>query len=249
MDLDCKLFQQVSSSSWVCGAQLHELCDHTVQVHSSKEWETVWPVSPQAIRRCLHHLPREEEWQGSGAPEVEDSWRVSCSRYPVLCRSWKVPRDEVPTMCKWAAHGVLLGSPFWPLQAKRQAPWSFYGVKVSGSYVDMHFLRTSLILIWNGVMYYIILESRMSVVPQHHLCPYRVLPLILSLQPSDAGLRNALPWYRGQSWCWLVWRSIEAVFDVRRQRLLARHQRLLTRRQPVRDESAAASVPCSRHIW
>ena len=62
MGVDCKLSKQVNSSSWVCGSQLHKLCDHTIQVHSNKEWETVWPVNPQVIRRCLPHVPREEEW-------------------------------------------------------------------------------------------------------------------------------------------------------------------------------------------
>jgi hypothetical protein len=61
----------------------------------------------------------------------------------------------------------------------------------------MHISCTSLILIRDAVSYHIILESRMSVDPQHHFSPYRMLPLIFSLQTLDAGLRNALPWYCG----------------------------------------------------
>jgi hypothetical protein len=61
----------------------------------------------------------------------------------------------------------------------------------------MHISPTSLILIRDAVSYHITLETRMFVDPQHHLSPYHVLPLIFSFQTSDAGLRNALPWYRG----------------------------------------------------
>jgi hypothetical protein len=49
---------------------------------------------------------------------------------------------------------------------------------VSGGYVDMYISLTSLLLIQDAVSYHIILESRRSVDPQHHLSPYRVLPLI-----------------------------------------------------------------------
>jgi hypothetical protein len=70
---------------------------------------------------------------------------------------------------------------------------------VSSGYVGMHISRTSLILIRDAVSYHIILESRMSMDPQHHLSLYRVLPLIFSLQTLDVGLWNALLWYCGHS--------------------------------------------------
>ena len=68
---------------------------------------------------------------------------------------------------------------------------------MSSGYVGMHISHTSLILIWDAILYHIIIESRMSMDPQYHLSPYCVLPLIVSLQTLDVGLWNALLWYHG----------------------------------------------------